>query len=73
MIYSFPDIKIQKLCYKVLNNNSYFVHGENILLAMLSDKDQLVRKKGIKILLILLNDSFPHENLLDHAGKEDNC
>ena len=72
-INSFSNIKICKLCYKVLNNNSYFAHGENILVAMLNDKDQLVRRKAIEIMLTLSGNpgSFPHENILDHAGNED--
>ena len=72
-INSFPDIKIRELFYKVLNNNSYFTCGENIFVAMLSDKDQLVRRKTIEIVLTLRGNAglFQHKNTLDHAGNED--
>ena len=40
---------------------------------MLSDKDQLVRRKTIEIVLTLKGNAgpFPHNNTLDHAGNED--
>ena len=37
----------------MLNNNSYFAHGENFLVAMLSDQDQHAGKKAIEIVLYL--------------------
>ena len=36
------DKKIKDICYNVLNNNSFFAHGENILVSMLSDSDESV-------------------------------
>ena len=36
------DKKIKDTCYNVLNNNSFFAHGENILVLMLSDSDEFV-------------------------------
>jgi hypothetical protein len=39
-INKFPEISIRDICFKTLNNNSYFAHGENILIAMLADEDE---------------------------------
>ena len=50
-INNFPDLRIRQICYNVLNNNSFFAHGENILVAMLGDIDETVRRKAMKILL----------------------
>ena len=37
------DKKIKDTCYNVFNNNnSFFAHGENILVLMLSDSDEFV-------------------------------
>ena len=36
--------KIKDICYNVLNDNSFFAHGENILVSMLGDSDEFVRK-----------------------------
>ena len=52
-INNFPDLRIRQICYNVLNNNSFFAHGENILVAMLGDIDETVRRKPIKIILKL--------------------
>ena len=38
-----PDKKIRDICYNVLNNKSFFAHGENILVAMLGDSDEFVK------------------------------
>lgn len=45
--------KIQDICFEVLNNNSYFAHGENILLSMLADIDDKLRKNAVDIILHL--------------------
>ena len=52
-INNFPDQRVEQICYNVLNNNSFFAHGENILVAMLGDVDETVRRKAVKIILKL--------------------
>ena len=52
-INNFPDLRIRQICYNVLNNNSFFAHGEYILVAMLGDMDKTVRRKAVKIILKL--------------------
>ena len=46
-IKNFSDHNITEISLKVLNRNAFFSHPENILLAMLSDKDESVRKSAV--------------------------
>ena len=46
-IHKFPDSNVKNICYQVINNNSYFAHGENILIRMLADEDEEVRRKVV--------------------------
>jgi hypothetical protein len=52
-INKFPDISIRDICFKTLNYNSYFAHGENILIAMLADEDEQVRRKAVNKILCI--------------------
>ena len=52
-INKFPDSNVKNICYKVIDNNSYFAHGENILIGMLADKDEEVRRKAVNKVLHL--------------------
>ena len=47
------DKKIKDICYNVLKNNSFFAHGENILVSMLSDSDEFLRRKTVNIIMKL--------------------
>ena len=47
----FPQEAVRNISYKVLNNNSYFAHGENILVMKLADNDEKVRRKAANIIL----------------------
>ena len=46
-INNFPDSNARNICYKVIDNNSYFAHGENILIGMLADEDEEVIRKAV--------------------------
>ena len=77
-INNFPDLKIRQICYNVLNNNSiFFAHGENILVAMLGDIDETVRRKAVKIILKLrengeqVSGEAIEKKVVDHAGTSD--
>ena len=52
-INKFPDSNARNICYKVIDNNSYFAHGENILIGMLADEDEEVRRKAVNKVLHL--------------------
>jgi hypothetical protein len=52
-INKFPDTNARNICYKVIDNNSYFAHGENILIGMLADEDEEVRRKAVNKVLHL--------------------
>ena len=60
----FPDKNVREICYKILNNNSYFAHGENILIAMLADEEEEVRVRAVNKLLNIkgLNEIFTCED-----------
>jgi len=46
-IKNFPDENIQAISIKVLQRNAFFSHPENVLLAMLADGDENVRKSAV--------------------------
>ena len=46
-IKNFSDHNTTEISLKVLQKNAFFSHQENILLAMLSDKDESVRKSAV--------------------------
>ena len=52
-INKFPDTNARNICYKVIDNNSYFAHGKNILIGMLADEDEEVRRKAVNKVLHL--------------------
>ncbi|KAB7503292.1 hypothetical protein Anas_13011 [Armadillidium nasatum] len=58
------DKNVREICYKILNNNSYFAHGENILIAMLADEEEEVRVRAVNKLLNIkgLNEIFTCED-----------
>ena len=76
-INNFPDQRIREICYNVLNNNSFFAHGENILVAMLGDMDETVRRKAVKIILKLrengeqVSEEMEEDEVIDHDGASD--
>ena len=73
-INNFPDQRIREICYKVLNNNSYFAHGESIFVAMLADMDETVRRKAVKIILKLKeNDEQVSEEEMEEEEEESDC
>ena len=46
-IKNFPELNITEISFKVLQRNAFFSHPKNILLAMLSGKDENVRKTTV--------------------------
>ena len=46
-INKFPESNAKNICYKVIDNNSYFAHGENIFIGMLADEDKEVRRNAV--------------------------
>lgn len=48
----FPEYA-RKSVYSTLAQNSYWAHSENVLLAMICDKDQAIRKKGIRCIEVV--------------------
>ena len=52
-INKFPDSNNKNICYKVIDNNSYFAHGESILIGMLADDNEEVRRKAVNKVLYL--------------------
>ena len=59
------QISIREICYQVINNNSYFAHGENILLAMVADEDEEVRRIAINKILSLKGYGATNEDTED--------
>ncbi|KAL7636733.1 UNVERIFIED_CONTAM: hypothetical protein RMT77_012487 [Armadillidium vulgare] len=53
MLAEMCDRNARNICYKVIDNNSYFAHGENILIGMLADEDEEVRRKAVNKVLHL--------------------
>ncbi len=69
---NFHDKKIKNICFKVLNNNSYFAHGENILIGMFGDSDQVARNMAVdnnKILSIQTGEE-PEDPSSNEADEE---
>ena len=58
------DSNAKNICSKVIYNNSYFAHGENILIGMLADQDEEVRRKAVNKVLHLkgLEEDFHGED-----------
>ena len=55
---------------KVLQNNAFFAHHENILLAMLGDNDQNIRAKVVdKILQIWIQNSQQEGERLERTDQ----
>lgn len=53
----FNNKQARDIALTVLQNNSFFAHGENILVAMLADEDAQVRNRAVnKILRIRCDD-----------------
>ena len=49
----FPSTKVKKILLKVLQRNGFSIHSENVLLAMLADKHEEVRRKAVNKILAL--------------------
>lgn len=45
-------VHVKEIIYRTLTTNSFFAHPENILVAMLLDSDQQIRKLGIEYVLL---------------------
>lgn len=52
----FPD-NIKAIVYKVFENNAYFAHPENLLIAMMTDERQHIRQLAIKRILKVRKDN----------------
>ena len=63
-IVSFPNQKVVKIALKVLRNNGFFANPGSILLGMLGDEDEDLRKMAINKLccLRLKGPSYRNEN-----------
>ena len=61
---SFPNQKVVEIALKVLQNNGFFAHPENILLAMLVDDDEDLRRMAINNLCSQQSKgpSYPNKN-----------
>ena len=46
LIIEVPE-EVNKICAKVVQNNAYFAHPENVLPAMLEDQDETIRRKAV--------------------------
>ena len=63
-IVSFPNQKVVEIALKVLQNNGFFAHQENILLGMLGDEDKDLQRMAVNKLysLRLKGPNYPNEN-----------
>ena len=66
-IVSFPNQKVVEITFKVLQNNEFFAHPQNILLGMLGDDDDNLQKMAVNKLCSL---RFKGPS---HPIKNDNC
>ena len=58
----FPNKKVTQISLKVLKQNAFFAHQENILLSMLTDDDKMVRHLAVsKILSMRVKSNFSIE------------
>lgn len=55
LIRQYFDKKTQNTIFKVVDRNSYFVHPENILVAMLTDENRAIRDRAVKSILVARN------------------
>lgn len=52
------DQKIQSIIFKVVKNNSYFAHPENILLTMLTDSNKDIRERAVNSIIAARNSEM---------------
>jgi len=43
----FPTDKVRDISMKVLLQNAYFVHSENVILGMLAEDDENIRRRAV--------------------------
>ena len=54
-----PNKKVTQIALKVLKQNAFFAHQENIILSMLADDDKMVRHLAVsKILSMHVKSQF---------------
>ena len=58
----FPHKEVLIFATKVIENNAYFSHLENVLFAMLGDYDQRVRKIAVERIVKLRNQQPPSDD-----------
>ena len=79
-IISFPNQKVGEIGLKVLQNNGFFAHPENILLGMLGDDDEDLRRMAVNKLCCLrskgrgdpIDDNFERE-FIDPSSVPTTC
>lgn len=52
-IVQFPNDKIKKIALRVIQRNAFFAHPENILLGMLADEDESVRRVAVNRIQVM--------------------
>ena len=63
----FPNKEVRKIALKVLQRNGFSIHPENVLLAMLADESDQVRRKAVDKILSLCGviDQFKVNETVD--------
>ena len=53
----FPTDKVRDISMKVLQRNAYFAHSENVVLGMLAEDDETIRRRAVDKILELLSEA----------------
>ena len=74
-IHQFPHSEIRSIASKVVQRNAFFAHPENVLLGMLGDDDEEIRRLAVNKIQGLrgksLQHSIPNDNF--RRGYVENC
>ena len=70
-----PDEAVQKTTLKVVQQNAFFAHQENVLIAMLGDNNEEIRMRGVNKVLSIRGNlpstvSFDNHDLVDSRSEE---
>ena len=68
-IQNFPNLKVKNIALKVIERNAYFAHPENILLGMLADPDESIRKAAVDKIVHIRNHGAKATEWLKKAAK----
>ena len=62
----------QEIVRRVMGDNAYFAHQENVAIACLSDSDEEIRRKGVKFILAARRDYDEEDDVRKFVAPEIN-